>query len=150
MFGKHTFKFSWMPFAAKALWTRFVQCSFNCIHFHCYKIARWNMDQIQSTLERCQQQDTTSVVQRVAGIAGGPGVPRSIPLLELRKYPKTCCVFWKTIALAFWSWGNFRNELFFKKMQKYFSPSCSNQRPLHDLSLSQTSYRGSHWLVHIW
>ena len=79
MFGKHTWKYSWIPFAGKALWTRVVQCSFNCVHFHCCKIARWNMNSIQSTIVCQHQEDSTSdtVAQLVVWSVGGPGVPRS-------------------------------------------------------------------------
>jgi len=79
MFGKHTWKYSWIPFAGKTLWTRVVQCSFNCVHFHCCKIARWNMKWIQSTIICQHQEDTTSdtVAKFVVWSVGGPGVPRS-------------------------------------------------------------------------
>jgi len=95
MFGKHAFKFSWIPFAGKALWTRVVQCSFNCIHFHCCKIARWNMEQTQSTFERCLVEDTISVVQWVVWFAGSLSLPRSIPIMVHPEYVKQDCQFWK-------------------------------------------------------
>ena len=139
MFGKHTLKFSWMPFVGKALWARVVQCSFNCIHFHCCKIARWNMEWIHSTLKHRQEEDTISVVQLVVVLfAGGPEVPRSIPLMVHGECFVSCLSVWKNNRTCVLKVGAiFETSHFSTKSTGCSRPGGTNQRPLYRQPVAQ-------------